>query len=164
MKIDKFIAFYKRYISPLNPPACRFYPTCSEYAALCFRFDNPPLALFKSLTRILKCNQLFSGGISYPRIALDTRPFSHHIPLQSPPNKNAFFKQNIAFWLVPCVDLDSAHLDSPRADLDSAHLDSPCAHLDSANHSKILPKFAPLKRKNNAKITHKFFAIKSLKG
>ena len=162
MKIDKFIAFYKRYISPLNPPACRFYPTCSEYAALCFRFDNPPLALFKSLTRLLKCNQLFNGGISYPRIALDTRPFSHHIPLQSPPNKNAIFKQNIAFWLVPCVD-------SPRANLDSAHLDSHCAnspyaYLDSANHSKILPKFAPLKRKNNAKITHKFFAIKSLKG
>ena len=150
MKIDKFIAFYKRYISPLNPPACRFYPTCSEYAALCFRFDNPPLALLKSLTRLLKCNQLFSGGISYPRIALDTRPFSHHIPLQSPLNKNAICKQNIAFWLVPCVD--------------SADLDSPCAHLDSAHHSKILPKFAPLKRKNNAKITHKFFAIKSLKG
>ncbi|MDZ7379319.1 MAG: membrane protein insertion efficiency factor YidD, partial [candidate division KSB1 bacterium] len=23
---------YQRFISPLFPPACRFYPTCSEYA------------------------------------------------------------------------------------------------------------------------------------
>lgn len=150
MKIDRFIAFYKRYISPLNPPACRFYPTCSEYAALCFRFDNPAIALLKSLTRILKCNQLFSGGIVYPRIALDTRKFSHKIPLQK-----AQMPKNIAFWLVPCVD---------SADLDSANLDS--ANLDSQHFldSKDSPKFAHLKPKNNAKITHKFFAIKSLKG
>ena len=139
MKIDRFIAFYKRYISPLNPPACRFYPTCSEYAALCFRFDNPLTALFKSLTRLLKCNQLFSGGISYPRIALDTRKFSHI------PRPKSQMPKNIAFWLVPCADLD-------------------LADLDSANHSKILPKSTHLKPKNNAKITHKFFAIKSLKG
>lgn len=147
MKIDRFIAFYKRYISPLNPPACRFYPSCSEYAALCFRFDNPAIALLKSLKRILKCNQLFSGGISYPRIALDTRKFSYKIPCPK-----AQMPKNIAFWLVPCMDLDLANLDS--ANLDSQH------SLDS----KILPKFAHLKPKNNAKITHKFFAIKSLKG
>ncbi len=137
---DKALRFYKRYISPLNPPACRFYPTCSEYAALCFRFQNPATALVKSLTRLLKCNQLFSGGISYPRIALDTRRFSHKIPRQSLPNQSQIFQnpQNIAFWLVPCVDKDFGVLDSK-------------------------PKFTRLKRKNNAKITHKFFAIKSLK-
>lgn len=134
MKIDRFIAFYKRYISPLNPPACRFYPTCSEYAALCFRFDNPATALFKSLMRLLKCNQLFSGGIAYPRIALDTRKFVHNIP-----RPKAQMPKNIAFWLVPCVDKHFGSLDSK-------------------------PKFTHLKPKNNAKITHKFFAIKSLKG
>ena len=26
------IRFYKFFISPILPPACRFYPTCSEYA------------------------------------------------------------------------------------------------------------------------------------
>ena len=25
------IRFYRRFISPLKPPSCRFYPTCSEY-------------------------------------------------------------------------------------------------------------------------------------
>ncbi|XXS42264.1 membrane protein insertion efficiency factor YidD, partial [Staphylococcus aureus] len=24
-------SFYQRFISPLTPPTCRFYPTCSEY-------------------------------------------------------------------------------------------------------------------------------------
>ena len=26
------IRFYRRFISPLLPPSCRFYPTCSQYA------------------------------------------------------------------------------------------------------------------------------------
>ena len=26
------VKFYRRYISPLKPPCCRFIPTCSEYA------------------------------------------------------------------------------------------------------------------------------------
>ena len=129
MKIDKFIAFYKRYISPLFPPACRFYPTCSEYAALCFRFENPAIALFKSIARILKCNQLFKGGIAYPQITLDSAKFLRQrtqIPQISTQNP-----QNIAFWLVP-------------------------AHKIKPNQNAQNPK-------NNAKITQKFYAIKSLK-
>ena len=30
------IRFYRKYISPLKPPCCRFYPTCSEYALTAF--------------------------------------------------------------------------------------------------------------------------------
>ena len=30
------IKFYRRFISPLKPPCCRFYPTCSEYALEAF--------------------------------------------------------------------------------------------------------------------------------
>lgn len=63
---EKIFAFYKRFISPLNPPSCRFYPTCSDYAAICFRFHNPFFATIKMIIRILKCNQLFQGGIAYP--------------------------------------------------------------------------------------------------
>lgn len=134
MKIDKFIAFYKRYISLLFPPACRFYPTCSEYAALCFRFSNPPTALFKTALRILQCNQLFKGGVSYPRvkIALDYNQFSPQIPRPFFIHDSHKIAQNIAFWLVP-------------------------AHKIQSNQNAQNPK-------NNAKITQKFFAIKSLKG
>ena len=131
MKIDRFIAFYKRYISLLFPPACRFYPTCSEYAALCFRFSNPPTALFKTALRILQCNQLFKGGVSYPRvkIALDYNQFSPQIPRPFLMHNSHKIAQNIAFWLIPS-----------ESQQNSIHA------------------------KNNAKITQKFFAIKSLKG
>ena len=28
----KLIRFYQKHISPLSPPRCRYYPTCSRYA------------------------------------------------------------------------------------------------------------------------------------
>ena len=92
---DKILAFYKRYISPLNPPACRFYPTCSEYAALCFRFDNPIIALLKSIGRILRCNQLCKGGIDHPKIK---RVKSHKILCHKAQ------RAQIAFYFVPCAN------------------------------------------------------------
>ena len=130
--IEKILRFYKRFISPLFPPACRFYPSCSEYATLCFRFENPFTALFKSIARILQCNQLFKGGIAYPQIRLDSHRFTQKIPYIK--NQRTFFQnpQNIAFWLVP-------------------------AHKIEPNQNAQNPK-------NNAKITQKFYAIKSLKG
>lgn len=91
---DKILAFYKKYISPLNPPCCRFYPTCSEYVAICFRFHNPLFATFKSIIRILKCNQLFKGGIEYPTIKVNIPhkilPYTHKVDKIKP----------IAFYLV----------------------------------------------------------------
>ncbi len=92
MKIDSLFRFYKKYISPLNPPSCRFYPTCSEYANIQFRFQNPLLALIKTIARILRCNQIFSGGIEYPIVKLNINNIKilHN-------NK----KINIDFWLIP---------------------------------------------------------------
>lgn len=89
MRIDKIIRFYKAYISPLNPPSCRYYPTCSQYAKDCFRFNNAFVALFKSVFRILKCNQLFAGGVEYP-----TANISNLSPKLG-------VKINIDFYLVP---------------------------------------------------------------
>lgn len=89
MTIEPIFIFYKKYISPLNPPSCRFYPTCSEYSMMCFRFQNPIYALIKTIFRLLRCNQLFSGGLDYPVITL------HKINIQKG------VKMDIAFWLVP---------------------------------------------------------------
>ncbi len=63
-----FIAPIKayQYISRMLPGTCRYYPTCSEYAKWEFEFDSPPRALATSTLRILRCNQLFPGGIDYP--------------------------------------------------------------------------------------------------
>ena len=56
------IKAYKKFLSPLFPNSCRFYPTCSDYA---YQVINN-LGFFKGLyfaaKRILKCNPFFEGG------------------------------------------------------------------------------------------------------
>ncbi len=89
MNINAGLIFYKRYISPLNPPSCRFYPTCSEYSMICFQFQNPIIAFIKTIIRILKCNQLCKGGIEHPIIKLE------HL------SAKVGKKANIKFWLIP---------------------------------------------------------------
>ncbi|MBD3793491.1 MAG: membrane protein insertion efficiency factor YidD [Campylobacterales bacterium] len=58
-----------QYISRMLPGSCRYYPTCSEYAKWQFELNRPDKALLQSSLRILRCNQLFPGGIDYPVIA-----------------------------------------------------------------------------------------------
>ncbi|MBR2873044.1 MAG: membrane protein insertion efficiency factor YidD, partial [Lentisphaeria bacterium] len=47
---------YQRWISPLFPPCCRFYPTCSHYAVEALRTYGIVRGLTLSLWRILRCN------------------------------------------------------------------------------------------------------------
>ncbi len=56
------IRFYQKFLSPLFPPTCRFYPTCSSYSIECIQVHGPIKGLFLSVKRILKCNPLFKGG------------------------------------------------------------------------------------------------------
>jgi len=53
---------YKRYISPYLPPACRFYPTCSEYAREAVLKHGVLKGALMSAWRIVRCNPLFKGG------------------------------------------------------------------------------------------------------
>lgn len=57
-----FIIFYQRFISPLTAPACRFYPSCSEYALQAIKRYGPWRGLWLSLRRILKCHPFHPGG------------------------------------------------------------------------------------------------------
>lgn len=57
------IRFYQRYISPLTPPACRFTPTCSQYAVEAIRKHGPVKGLLLAIWRILRCNPW--GGSGY---------------------------------------------------------------------------------------------------
>jgi len=52
----KLIKLYRKYISPLKPPCCRFYPTCSEYAVQAFTKHGFFGGLILSVYRILRCN------------------------------------------------------------------------------------------------------------
>jgi hypothetical protein len=56
------IGLYRRYISPLLPPACRFTPTCSEYAAEAFSRKSTLTAIRMTLMRIAKCHPFHPGG------------------------------------------------------------------------------------------------------
>lgn len=57
------IRFYQRCISPLTPPACRFTPTCSQYAVEAIRKHGPFKGLALAIWRILRCNPW--GGSGY---------------------------------------------------------------------------------------------------
>jgi uncharacterized protein len=60
------LEFYKRRISPLLPPACRFAPTCSEYARLALLRHGLGRGGALALARIARCQPLGLGGIDLP--------------------------------------------------------------------------------------------------
>ena len=53
---------YKRFISPLLPSACRFYPTCSEYTMDAVRKFGPARGLWMGVKRISRCHPFHAGG------------------------------------------------------------------------------------------------------
>lgn len=56
------ITRYRRYISPLKAPCCRFTPTCSQYAIEAISEWGCIIGLALSLWRILRCNPFGRGG------------------------------------------------------------------------------------------------------
>ena len=57
------IAFYRTCISPLTPAACRYTPTCSQYAQEAIRKYGPFRGGWLAFRRILRCNPW--GGSGY---------------------------------------------------------------------------------------------------
>ncbi|MGE7880264.1 membrane protein insertion efficiency factor YidD [Peribacillus muralis] len=57
------IRFYQVAISPLKPPTCRFYPTCSHYGLEAINRFGPIKGSWLALVRILKCHPFHPGGI-----------------------------------------------------------------------------------------------------
>lgn len=56
------IRLYRRYISPLKKPCCRFRPTCSVYAIRAIEKHGAFLGLIMAIARILRCNPYNPGG------------------------------------------------------------------------------------------------------
>jgi putative membrane protein insertion efficiency factor len=54
---------YKLFISPLLPAACRFQPTCSEYAADAVELHGVARGGWLALRRLLRCQPFCRGGI-----------------------------------------------------------------------------------------------------
>ena len=57
---------YKRWISPLLPRACRFSPTCSEYARLAILKHGAIRGVGLSVGRLARCQPFHPGGIDLP--------------------------------------------------------------------------------------------------
>ena len=56
------IKIYQKAISPLKPPCCRFYPTCSAYAVTAFQKRGFFVGLALTVWRILRCNPFCRPG------------------------------------------------------------------------------------------------------
>ena len=56
------VRFYRNAISPLRPPCCRFYPTCSQYALEALEKYGALKGGWLSLRRILRSNPFHKGG------------------------------------------------------------------------------------------------------
>ncbi|WP_172194751.1 membrane protein insertion efficiency factor YidD [Saccharibacillus qingshengii] len=56
------IRFYRKFISPLTPPSCRFVPTCSAYALEAIEVHGAAKGSWLAAKRIAKCHPLHAGG------------------------------------------------------------------------------------------------------
>ncbi|KGX91509.1 membrane protein insertion efficiency factor YidD [Pontibacillus marinus] len=57
------IRFYQKIISPIKPPTCRFYPTCSQYGVEAIQRFGAIKGGYLTIKRILKCQPFHPGGI-----------------------------------------------------------------------------------------------------
>lgn len=56
------IRVYKAAISPFLPPACRFTPTCSEYAAQAIETHGAARGSLLAASRLCRCHPFHPGG------------------------------------------------------------------------------------------------------
>lgn len=54
---------YQKWISPLFPPSCRYYPTCSQYTLEALRQHGAIKGVLMGGARILRCNPWSRGGV-----------------------------------------------------------------------------------------------------
>ncbi|EKP94768.1 membrane protein insertion efficiency factor YidD [Thermaerobacter subterraneus] len=57
-----FLRFYRRWISPLKPPACRYTPTCSAYAMEAVERYGVLRGGWLVVRRVLRCHPWAPGG------------------------------------------------------------------------------------------------------
>lgn len=58
-----FLRLYQLLISPLLPPACRFYPTCSQYALQAVNEHGALRGSWLAAARLARCHPWHPGGV-----------------------------------------------------------------------------------------------------
>lgn len=87
------IKLYQKFFTLIGYGSCRYYPTCSQYAKEQLLHNSFLKAIFYSFIRILKCNQLFPGGIDYPIV--------QKVFASSPLMPHKLQSISIYFWFIP---------------------------------------------------------------
>lgn len=54
---------YRKLVSPVLPPSCRYYPSCASYAQEALLVHGPFRGLWLSLRRLLSCHPFCAGGL-----------------------------------------------------------------------------------------------------
>lgn len=72
---------YRRLISPLLGPRCRYYPTCSGYAVDALKAYGPVRGSILAAWRVMRCNPLSDGGFDYveDQKLFRRRPAASHV-------------------------------------------------------------------------------------
>ncbi len=69
------IVLYQRLISPMRPPTCRYYPSCSQYAVTALQRFGPFKGTWLALKRLARCHPWTPGGVDHvPEASPTSRP------------------------------------------------------------------------------------------
>ncbi len=60
------IRFYRKYLSPMHQPCCRFTPTCSQYALTAIERYGALKGGYLAIRRILRCHPFYQGDLYDP--------------------------------------------------------------------------------------------------
>jgi putative membrane protein insertion efficiency factor len=61
--VGALLRLYQRVVSPLYPPSCRFYPSCSQYALVAVERHGVVRGAALAGWRLLRCNPWNPGGV-----------------------------------------------------------------------------------------------------
>ena len=56
------IQFYRRFVSPMLPPTCRYTPSCSLYTVLAIEKYGVAKGVVMGVRRVLRCHPFARGG------------------------------------------------------------------------------------------------------
>jgi len=72
------IKAYQLVISPMRPPTCRFYPSCSAYAVTAIKRFGIVRGSWLTVRRLMHCHPWNPGGVDHVPPADPARPRPTH--------------------------------------------------------------------------------------
>ncbi|CAN5401316.1 hypothetical protein BH11ACT1_BH11ACT1_05830 [soil metagenome] len=70
---------YQLFISPMRPPTCRYYPSCSQYAVIAITRHGAIRGTALAAWRLLRCNPWSAGGVDDVPPAQARQRHHHHV-------------------------------------------------------------------------------------